>query len=273
MIIDFHTHTYPDKIVKHAIQKLERNSGWKAVSDGTKAGLQKAMQQSGVDLSVLLPVATSKRQVDTINDEAARTNETTDQTGLLSFGGIHPETPDIKQTIRTIKNLGLKGIKLHPDYQDAYFNDIRYKRIVDQATEQGLYIVIHAGEDSGLPDPIHCRPEHIREVLRDTGSDRLILAHMGGWRLWDEVEELLIGEDVYFDTATSLEGIPGVTGLLTKEHFAHLVRKKGADRILFGTDSPWQNAADNIQWIEETELLEEEKENIFSKNAKRILGL
>ena len=83
-----------------------------------------------------------------------------------------------------IKALGLKGIKIHPDYQGTFFNDIRYKRIVEKATELGLYITVHAGVDIGMPDPVHCTPNHVLEVLKDTESDHLILAHMGGWRLW-----------------------------------------------------------------------------------------
>ena len=58
-----------------------------------------------------------------------------------------------------------------------------------EASELGLYIMVHAGVDIGLPEPVHCRPDHIIEVVKETGSDRLILAHMGGWRLWDEVKD------------------------------------------------------------------------------------
>ena len=187
MIIDAHTHIYPEKIADRAIAKLERASGIKAKVNGRKDGLIQSMKAAGVDYSLLLPVATSPSQVDTINKEAAETNASAPETGLLSFGGIHPDTPDYKEVLRRIKSLGLKGIKIHPDYQKVFFDDIRWKRIVMEASELGLYIMVHAGVDIGLPEPVHCRPEHIIEVEQETGSDRLILALMGGRSLLEDV--------------------------------------------------------------------------------------
>lgn len=273
MIIDAHTHVYPEKIVEKAVAKLEANSGVAAKVDGRKSGLIASMKKAGIDYSVLMPVATSTRQVDAINEEAGQTNATAEETGLLSFGGIHPDTENYKEVLKRVKALGLKGIKLHPDYQGTFFNDIRYKRIVAEATELGLYSMVHAGEDIGLPDPVHCRPEYVKEVLRETETDKLILAHMGGWRLWQQVEELLAGENVFFDTAFSLDHIEGVNGLLSKEEFVHLVRAHGAERIVFGTDSPWSDQKESVDWIRQTDLTEDEKEKIFAGNMRKILEL
>lgn len=273
MIIDAHTHVYPEKIVDRAIAKLEACSGVPAKVDGRKTGLIASMKKAGVDYSVLLPVATSARQVDTINEEAGQTNATAEDTGLFSFGGIHPDTENYKEVLQRVKALGMKGIKIHPDYQETFFNDIRYKRIIAEATEQGLYVVTHAGEDIGLPEPIHCRPEHVREVLRETQTDKLILAHMGGWRLWRQVEELLAGENVFFDTAFSLDNVKEVKGMLSQEEFVHLVRAHGAERIIFGTDSPWSDQKESIDWIRQTDLTEDEQEKIFAGNMRKILEI
>ena len=90
MIIDAHTHTYPETIAKRAIEKLEKNSGTKAHTNGVQSGLMASMKEAGISYSLLLPVATSKKQVDTINEVAAETNAKALETGLLSFGGIHP---------------------------------------------------------------------------------------------------------------------------------------------------------------------------------------
>lgn len=273
MIIDAHTHVYPEKIVERAIAKLEAASGVSAKVNGKKSGLQASMKEAGIDYSVLLPVATSVKQVDAINEEASRTNNMAEKTGLFSFGGIHPDTENYKEVLLGVKKGGLKGIKLHPDYQATFFHDIRYKRIVDKATELGLYIMVHCGEDIGLPDPVHCPPEQILEVLSETGTDKLILAHMGGWRMWEQVEEILTGQNVYMDTAFSFDSMPGIKGMLTKEQFVRIVRKHGADRIVFGTDSPWAGQKEYVEWIRQTELTPEEKEKIFSGNMRRILDI
>lgn len=274
MIIDAHTHIYPEKIAARAIAKLETNSGVKAKTNGMRSGLLESMKEAGIDYSLLLPVATSVKQVDTIVEEAAQTNAGAKETGLFSFGGIHPDTENYKEVLRRAKSLGLKGIKLHPDYQGTFFNDIRYKRIVVEATELGLYLMIHAGVDIGLPEPVHCAPEHVVEVVKETQSDHLILAHMGGWRLWDEVRSQLLELPVYFDTSFSEDYLEedGVQGMLTQEAFVDLVRAMGTDRVFFGTDSPWSGQKRAVDWILQTSLSEKEKEQIFHENFERLIG-
>lgn len=275
MIIDAHTHTYPETIAKRAIEKLEKNSGTKAHTNGVQSGLMASMKEAGISYSLLLPVATSKKQVETINEVAAETNEKASETGILSFGGIHPDTENVSEVLHRIKALGLKGIKLHPDYQEMFFNDIRYKRIVSKATELGLYITVHAGVDIGLPNPVHCTPAHVLEVLKDTESDHLILAHMGGWRLWPEVKEKLMGKHLYFDTSFSGDYLlrDGVEGMLSKEAFVDLIHAMGSDYVLFGTDSPWSSQKESVSWFMETDLTETEKEQILSGNFIRIIGI
>ena len=237
-----------------------------------KSGLQESMKRAGVDYSLLLPVATSVKQVDKMNQEAVAANECAGETGLLSFGAIHPDTPDYKEVLSWLADHDVRGIKLHPDYQGTFFDDIRMERIVDKATELGLYTVVHGGIDIGLPDPIHCTPARTVKVLQDTGTDKLIVAHMGGWTLWDEVEELLIGRNVYLDTSFSIDCLEGVQGLLNKERFTRMVRDHGADRILFGTDSPWCDQKQSKEWILHTDLTGEEKEKILGENARKLLG-
>lgn len=273
MIIDVHTHIYPEKIAKKAVAKLEACSNIPAKTNGMRDGLLASMKEAGVDFSLLLPVATSPKQVDAINEEAGRTNAEAKETGILSFGGIHPQTTNYKEVLRHIKALGLKGVKLHPDYQNTFFDDISYKRIVAEASELGLFLMVHAGEDIGLPEPIHCRPEHVVEVVKETQSDRLILAHMGGWRLWEEVKAQLMELPVYFDTAFSEDYIQGVQGMLSPDNFVELVRAMGAERVFFGTDSPWSDQKQAVEWLQKTTLTEAEKEQIFYKNYERIIGL
>ena len=148
MIIDFHTHTFPDKIAAAAIDKLSGMSHTRPFTDGTAGGLAASAKAAGIDLSVILPVATNAKQVTSINDYAAKSNEITETTGLLSFGCIHPDYPEWKNELSRIFALGLKGIKLHPVYQDVNFDDMRYLRILERAGELGLVIVTHSDRKS-----------------------------------------------------------------------------------------------------------------------------
>ena len=53
MVIDFHTHCFPEKIAERAIGKLSATSGLMPYTDGTAEGLKKLMKQDGVDISVV----------------------------------------------------------------------------------------------------------------------------------------------------------------------------------------------------------------------------
>ena len=265
MIIDFHTHIFPDKIAQRSIQSLSEVSGVKAATDGTLSGLLASMDKSGVDLSVIMPVVTKPSQFESVNAFAAKVNE--QYAGrLLSFGGIHPDSEDYKSELDRIKELGLPGIKLHPDYQGVMIDDVRYMKIIEYADALGMTILVHAGIDIGLPEPVHCPPDKARKVLDSLKPKKLVLAHMGGWKQWDEVYECLTGQQVYLDTAFCFD-------YLSQEMFLKLCDRHGIQRILFATDSPWSDASKDRKVVEALPLSMQQKEAIFSENAKRLLGL
>lgn len=264
MIIDFHTHIFPDKIAARSIEALSKVSGIKAATDGTLNGLLASMDRSGVNLSVIMPVVTKPSQFESVNTFAAQVNE--QYAGrLLSFGGIHPDSEDYKAELNRIKELGLPGIKLHPDYQGVMIDDARYMNIIEYANELGLIILVHAGVDIGLPEPVHCPPEKARKVLDALKPQKLVLAHMGGWKQWDAVYEYLAGEQVYLDTAFSFD-------YMEQEMFMKLWEKHDKDKILFATDSPWSDARRDIEVINSLPLSEEEKVAIFYGNAGKLLN-
>lgn len=282
MIIDIHTHTFPDKLASTTIPKLEQMSHTKSYVDGTNGGLMASMAKAGVNYSVVLPVATSPKQVLHINDSSARINEQFAQTGIFSFGCIHPDYDDYRAELARVKELGLKGIKLHPAYQATRFDDIRYLRILDRAGELGLVVLTHAGIDIGIPAPTYCDPEMVLRALEQVGPVTLILAHMGGWRQWDQVEALLPQSSVLLDTAfsygdlTPLEGHPfseDQLHMMEQEQFVRFVRKFGARRLLFGTDSPWGDQSADVASIRALPLSPEERDAILGGNAQRLLGL
>lgn len=266
MVIDFHAHTFPENIAEYAIEKLSKQGGTKAYTDGTEKDLSIKMKEQGVDYSVILPVATNVKQVENINRYSVSINEQTKETGLISFGAMHPDYSDYKNELVWLKNNGFKGIKLHPDYQGHFFEDIEYFRILDKAEELGLFTLIHAGVDAGYPELIHCTPAMIKKATDSIKPERLILAHMGSWGLWDEVGELLTYDKLYFDTAY-------VLSFISKEQFAKILNQHGSSHILFGTDTPWQRADIALEKLKNFDLDQESYDNITYKNAYRILEM
>lgn len=279
MIIDVHAHTYPEKIVKKVRERMESVSGSRIDDEGTPEGLVKSMEKTGIDYSVFLPVATNPGQVGKLNAQAIQAVELYGDRGFLSFAAIHPDTPNMREVLQGIKNAGLKGVKIHPDYQDTFFDDIRYLRLIDLATELELLVMAHAGMDEVYPDLVHCDIKRILKVIREARSERLILAHMGGWQMWEDVKKYICGAPVYFDTAFSLTGTVNVENkngfgsMLDDARFVELVRTHGVSRILFGTDFPWSNQGENLKWIQGCSLTEEEKKKILGENAAGLLGV
>lgn len=278
MVIDFHTHVFPEKIAKQALAKLTESSKIPAHTDGTILQLHESMEKSGISQSVILPVCTKASQAESINRTAIETNEKYAKWGIQSFGGIHPENDNYKEIIQLLKNNGVKGIKFHPVFQETYFDDIRYMRIVEYACEQDMIITVHGGYDVSFPGVDYVTPKHILPVLRQIKPDKLIIAHMGGWGCWEDVEELLYGTNAWLDTSFSLapfhpfpEGSYASTAI-SNEQFCRIARNIGIDRVVFGTDSPWYDAAESIEVVKRTGLTEDELEKVFYKNALRLLN-
>ncbi len=280
MIIDFHTHTFPDAIAPKALQKLQGASHTQAFSDATVGGLRRDMSERGIDFSVVLPVATNAVKVPHMNDSSAAMN-TGD--GLIHFGAMHPDFEGWHEELGRIKALGLKGIKIHPVYQGVDIDDFRYLRILERCAELGLIVVAHSGDDIGFPGVVRCDPVRSRNALKQVPGVKLVLAHMGGWKNWEVVAENLADTDCYIDTAFSLGEIdalqadyytPEERQLMKDEQFTALVKAFGADRVLFGTDSPWTHSQKEIQKILRQKILtEEEKMLILGENACNLLGI
>ena len=277
MIIDFHAHTFPDKIAAAAVSKLEQKAHACSHSDGTREGLLRCMHSAGIDHAVVLPVATNPLKCASMND----TSHVLDgRNGLTYFAAIHPDAPDWQEELSRVKALGFKGVKIHPVYQGVAIDDPRFVRILSRCGELGLIVVMHSGADIGFPGVEKCSPAMLRDALNQAGPVTLVAAHMGGWRNWQEVPEYLLDTGIYLDTAFSLGSIspiddhyaPEELPLLNEMQFCELVRLFGAQRILFGTDSPWDDMQKSVDRIRHLPLTENEKTAIFSGNALRLLG-
>lgn len=279
MIIDFHTHAFPEHIAARAVKKLAQNGDVHPFSDGTAAGLLRAERAAGVDRSILLPVATKPEQVHSINDHAAQLNRHAFVTNQFSFGAMHPDYENWRQELDRMAANGLRGLKIHPVYQNAALDDIRFLRILERAGDLGLIVVTHAGLDVGFPGDLHAVPECARRALLAVGPVQLVLAHMGGWRCWERVADQLADTSALLDTSFSLgektpldpahEPLP----LLSADAFTALVRAFGAERVLFGTDSPWSDPMDALRRIRVLPLSDEEKTAILGGNAQRLLKI
>ena len=270
MIIDFHTHIFPEKIASATVAALAKNASETAHTDGSFDGLVSALARAGVDISVNLPVLTRPTQFDSVKRFAEEVNERRgrENTPIISFAGAHPAMDSVEERMHELALSGFLGVKVHPDYQSTDFDDEGYVRIVKAAKRERLIVVTHAGVDAAyIGQPVRCNPTSVLRLLdRVGGYDKLVLAHYGGNRMANEVYDSLAGEDIYFDTAYIL-------GSLDRASFVKILEKHGDDRILFASDSPWRDIAEDVSVIRSFMLGDESEEKIFSLNAKRLLKL
>lgn len=274
MIIDIHTHTFPDKIAEKVIASLSAAAeNTPPMTLGTEDSLIESMKAAGVTYSIVQPVATRPDQTESINRKVASVHERHPE--LISFGAMHAENENYKEIILNLKADGIRGIKLHPVYQNINFDDMRFMRIIDCCAENDMAMLVHAGKDIGFPDrPDIITPERIANVIRTLHPDKLILAHMAAWECWDRIDVMLEAGDFYADTAFAVK--PDIDPqnyprLMEKPAFEALVRKIGVDRVIFGSDSPWQGQKELVETIRSCNFTEEELEKIFWKNAEKMV--
>ena len=264
MIIDFHVHIFPDHMAAKTIHKLSSQIDdiYPPVHDGSTSGLLAVMDAWGIDVSVVQPVITKASQANTINTWA----QSICSDRLVSFGAIYPHSEDYKKEIDFVAGLGLKGLKFHAEYQSFQIDDERMFPIYDYALSKGLILLHHAGFDPGFPPPFKSSPQQFARIVKAMQGGIIIAAHLGGHAQWNDVEEYLVGTNIYLDTSMGFEYYP-------TEQFLRIVKNHGADRILFASDSPWSCADSEKKHLQALPLSQEDKDAILGGNAQRILGL
>lgn len=263
MIIDFHTHCFPEKIAKNTIEKLSYVSGGLIPqTNGTAKSLLSLMDKDNVDKSVVLSIATNANQQKNVNDFAISLKSER----IIPFGSVYPFSEDWEEELERLKDSGIKGIKLHPDYQQFFVDDERFFPIYKKIEKLGFILIFHAGEDFGFPPPYKATPERLRKVVTLIETP-VVCAHWGSLLMVDDVLKYLCDLDnCYFDTAFGY-------GTMPKARALSILEKKGTDKILFGSDSPWNAPSWDVDMLKTMGLTQEEEEKIFYKNAEKLLSL
>ena len=263
-VIDVHTHAFPDSLADRAIDALEAECPWKAERPATVAGLLASMDRSGVGASVICAIATKPDQAEGILAwcRAVRSDR------IIPFPSVHPDTPRAADWIARAADEGFRGVKLHPMYQDFAIDEERMAPIYAACQAAGLVVAFHCGRDIAYPpDDDRAAPARTARVADRLGDLRILCTHMGGWRMWDEADDLLVGRaNVYFETSFSLAA-------LGAGRASAMVRRHGADRVLFGSDWPWASQAGDLGLLAGLDLDDEERQAILADNATRLLGL
>lgn len=259
-IIDFHTHIYPDAIAQKAADSICRFYELEGGGmDGTVASLLKQGKAAGIDHYVVLPVGLKPDHVRHINEFII--DQVAQHKNFTGFGTIHAAMENGAQEVEFIAGAGLKGVKMHPDTQLFGIDDPQLFPAYEVMRDRGLILMPHMGDKRY--DYSH--PARLRRVMDNFPGIRVVATHFGGYSVTELARECLKDTDCVMDISSSLMFMDKATAV-------GYIREYGSERLVYGSDYPLWDPAQEVKRFLELGLTDEETEQIAYKTAMRILG-
>ena len=259
--IDFHCHVYPDAIAPKAADNVRHfyNGLGNPSIDGRVQTLLERGTLAGVEKFVILPVAVRPSRTRHINDFIL--SQVEQQPRFFGYGTVHAGMENITGEVQYIMDNGLRGLKMHPDYQLFPIDDPRLFPVYEMAGEK-LPVIFHMGDQRY--DYSH--PARLRKVLELFPRLRVIAAHFGGYTMYQEAAQHLKDKECFFDVSSSLmfmeEGVA--------ERYIH---NYGAERFVYGSDFPMWDPVEEMERFLRLKLTDDKKEQIAHKTAEGILNI
>jgi len=264
-IIDIHVHIFPDYMSEKAIESLENKYKLHFIARPILKDLLKFMDVNNIGFSIIQPVSTSILQVEVLNSWLIDIIAD-DPERIGAFGTIFPGYRDFPGELFRIKRGGLKGVKFHPNFQSFYPDDEKMYGIYREIINNDLWTLFHAGDEVTPVNKLYSKVDSFIRLRRKFPEMKIILAHLGGFKLWDEVMEKIIGEDFYLDLSYTI-------GFLDGSKIKDIIKNHGPDRIFFGTDFPLPNSKIQTKAFSGLGLDKDTQEKILYRNAiKKILS-
>jgi predicted TIM-barrel fold metal-dependent hydrolase len=264
MIIDSHTHTYPDKIAGTVQEMMESQRGEHLFGKLTIESLLKSMEENGIDASVTFCIAEKPSVVKPANDFILNT---CDGKRVIGLGAIHPDFEDYKDEIDRLRKGGIKGIKVHSYFQNCRPDEERMFRIYE-ALGDDMMVYFHSGavgKSYSSSDVVPSAPDTIARVLEAFPRLKMVAAHFGGLYMLEEARKHLLGKNLYLDTCWTPD-----MDLLDKKVIADIIKEHGSDKVLFATDFPFGEVKKPLEWIRGLPLGDEDKKRILGENARKL---
>lgn len=263
--IDYHTHIFPDKLAKPAMDALAAESGdYRPVTDGTLKSLLESMERANISASLVANIATKPSQMMPILEFCKQIKSDR----IHPFVSFHPsnDTYDVEEMLGDAHQFGIRGVKLHPMYQNFDIDDKYMYGFYELIAGMGLQIMFHTGYDMAFPGNTQGDVERVRKTANWFKDLTIVCTHVGGWKQWDRIACLRDCRNVYTETSLTLTEIPD-------EEFVKALSFFDEDRVLFGSDSPWADQKEMVERTLRLKIPDRMKEKIMWRNAGRLLGL
>lgn len=266
MLIDFHTHAFPDKIASRALSSLSPRVNSLPLTNGSVSGLLTRMDEWGVDRAVVCNIATNPKQTVNVNNFAMETNALHSDR-LTALGSVNPGFEDIPGELKRIADSGIPGIKIHPEYMGHNVDDPVFDPVFEIAAALDLFVITHAGFDAYSPSRVFANPDAILRRIHRSSKTKFVCAHWGSNMMWHETFDKLLGENIWIDTSLC------VFSALDKNFAVQMLNKHDSSRILFASDCPWDSAGKTFAYLDSLPISDDLKEKIFYANAEILLKI
>ncbi len=260
-IIDAHCHIYPDKIAERAANSIGKFYDIPMNLDGRVDTLLREEKKAGITHFLVHSVSTHPSQVKNINEFIA--SQVAHSGGCMTgFGTLHPDSPTMDEDLEHLIELGLKGVKIHPDVQGFALDSEKSLAMCERLVGR-LPVLVHTGDYRYS----FSNPPQVSRFLEALPGLTVIGAHFGGWSIWEEATQALAKYDnLLVDCSSSLYA-------LTPSAAKQLFYQYGPERVLFGTDYPMWNPTEELERFAAVGLTQREQRMVLYENAARLLGL
>ena len=256
-IADIHAHVFPDKLADKAAHSIGLFYNMEITRPASVQTLMAENKKAGITRCVISNSAVTAGQVHNINtflSEAARANP-----GCIGFGSVFPGMEDYEEELDRMVELGLRGVKIHSDFQRLPIDDPSGIETYRAIAKRGLIVLFHMGDTRYD----FSSPQRLTNLLRRVPDLRVIAAHFGGWSTWEQSLAHPQPENVVYDTSSSIP-------LISRELALRLIDRFGPERILFGTDYPLWGPTDDLAFFDRLPLDGEEREKILWRNCRDL---
>ncbi len=284
MLIDGHAHAFLPEDLEVLAQRMplldsqledDDPHKWRLTGQGSLEAVANSMTQAGVEHFVLLPVSGRPERVPQLNRWAARAAE--ELPAIIAFAALHPKG-EVAADLAQVLELGLKGVKLHPFLQRFSLEDPEVAELLGQVKHRGLPVLLDTIHPEGLlrakphMAPVlelmgfsGVRPRQVARLAHSYPQISFIAAHGGSLYGWDRLGPLMELDNVFFDLAY-------LNGLVQPDDLVKIIRDKGPDRVIYGSDAPWRDPVAFRAWFEDLPLTSGEREQIAAATLLELLG-